>query len=322
VSTDPAVTGRSTGTYGAKGSSPYLSKRRLLRLASGCVVLIAGGVYMLRRGISGAQEDSPRRSSAAIQAAIDRHIRDSTARANQTAASRAEQLAAFVRKKKDEGLKGFSEDVTSYRSSWLAIKTKLPFTDSEEHRRFVVEAFDKRLFSPTQLRDTIAQIVGAFDKDLVEEQNKLAVSLRQEIQGGPVAAIGAPGAQQEMQKAVATATGSARSQATKAIGDMVVSETVAAIVSLVLTRLGVTLSIISAGASTSWWSLGAGLAIGLAVDAAVRYFRDPAKDVSTDVGRSLDEFATHGKDLLKQELERAVSERAQVWAKAAKGMLS
>lgn len=322
MSTDPAITGSREGASGASGRTSYSSNRRLLLLASGCIVALAGGVYMLRRGAPGAQGDSPRRSTAVIQAAIDRHIADSMVRANQLAATRAEQLASFVRKKKEEGLTGFSEDVTSYRSSWLAIKIKLPFTDSEEHRRFVVETFDKRLFSPTQLRDTIAQIVKAFEKDLVEEQNKLAVSLRQEIQGGPVVVIGAPGAQQEMQKAVATATGSARSEATKAIGDMVVSETVAAIVSLVLTRLGVTLSIISAGASASWWSFGAGLAIGLAVDAAVRYFRDPAKDVRTDVGRSLDEFATRGEDLLKQELERAVSERAQVWAKAAKGMLS
>jgi hypothetical protein len=121
VSTDPAITGSREGASGASGRTSYSSKRRLLFFAWGCVVALAGGVYMVRRGPPGAQDDSPRRSTAVIQAAIDRHIADSMVRANQFAATRAEQLASFVRKKKEEGLTGFSEDVTSYRSSWLTL---------------------------------------------------------------------------------------------------------------------------------------------------------------------------------------------------------
>lgn len=275
---------------------------------------------MVRRGVTGTQKGLPRRSTADIQAAIDRHIAASVARANLVAANRADQLAAFVRKRKDEGLTAFAQDVTSYHSSWIAIKSKLPFTDSDEHRRFVAETFDKRLFSPTQFRDAITQIVNSFEKDLIEEQNRLAVSLRQEIHGVTVAPVEVLGAQREMDKAMATATGSAGSEATKAVGDLVVSETVSAIIGVVLTRLGVTLSILSAGAGTSWWSLGAGLAIGFAVDAAMRYFRNPAEDVRTDVGRSLDDLATRGKSELKVAMERAVVERSKVWRKAAEGM--
>ena len=67
-------------------------------------------------------------------------------------------------------------------------------------------------------------------------------------------------------------------------------------------------------------TLGAGLAIGLVVDAAVRHVKNPQEDVRKEVERALDELAVRGKESLRQELERAVSERSMVWREVAKGM--
>ena len=88
-----------------------------------------------------------------------------------------------------------------------------------------------------------------------------------------------------------------------------------------LVRLGVTVGILSAGMATSWWTLGVGVAIGFAVDAAVKYLKNPVADVQRDVGRALDEFAKTGKDSVRLELEQAAGKRSTFWYAAAKGMI-
>lgn len=292
--------------------------RRAL-VAAGGLALVGLGGYAVYQGIN-TQRPAAKRNSAAIRAAVERHISESTGRANQAAAIRAAEFEAFIQDRKT-GLVGFSKDVTSYKSTWLAIKGKLPFTDANEHRRFVEEAFGKRLFTPAQLSERVAAIVKAFEQDLLEEQNNLAVLIRQEIGGAALPPTDASAAHQDMARAVATAAGSAQSGATARVGSLVVSEAVAAIASQVLVRLGVTMGILSAGAASSWWTLGAGVAIGFAVDAAVKYFKNPEEDVRKDVERALDEFALAGKESIKQELEQAVDKRSTFWHEVAKGMI-
>lgn len=295
------------------------ASRRTLLAASGLTLLGMGG-YVVYRGIN-TQSPSSKRTSEAVRSAVDRYVVESTARANQAAAARAAGFESFVQERKTAGLVDFAKDVTSYKSSWLAIKGKLPFTDANEHRQFVADAFGKRLFTPAQLSERVAGIVTAFDQDLLEEQNKLAVLIRQEIGGGLVPLTDAPVAHQDMARAVAVAAGAAQSGATAKVGSLVVSEAVATIASQVLVRLGVTVGILSAGAATSWWTLGVGVAIGFAVDAAVKYLKNPVEDVRRDVGRALDEFAITGKDSVRLELEQAAGKRSTFWYAAAKGML-
>lgn len=289
-------------------------------LATGCVMLVGIGGYGVYRGIN-ALSPSTKRASVAVRTAVKRHIAQSTDRAHQAAVARAAEFEVFIRERKTAGLVDFSKDVTSYRSSWLAIKSKLPFTDADEHRQFVADAFGRRLFTPAQLSERVARIVQAFERDLLEEQNKLAVLVRQEIGGGVLPPTVAAVAHQDMARAVAVVAGSAQSGATAKVGSLVVSEAVSTIASQVLVRLGVTAGILSAAAATSWWTLGAGVAIGFAVDAAVKYFKNPEEDVRKDVERALDEFAATGKDTIQQELGQAVAKRSAFWNQAAKGML-
>lgn len=288
-------------------------------LAAASLALMGLGGFALYRALN-SQSPTSRPNPAAIRAAVERHISESTARANQSAAIRAAEFEAFIQDRKT-GLVGFSKDVTSYKSTWLAIKGKLPFSDANEHRRFVEEAFGKWLFTPSQLSERVAGIVKAFEQDLLEEQNNLAVLIRQEIGGALLPPRDAAAVHQDMARAVATAAGSAQSGTTARVGSLVVSEAVAAIASQVLVRLGVTVGILSAGAASSWWTLGAGVAIGFAVDAAVKYSKNPEEDVRKDVERALDEFALAGKDSIKKELEQAAGKRSTFWHEVAKGMI-
>jgi hypothetical protein len=294
------------------------SRRALL--AAGGLTMVGLSGYAVYRGM-GTQSPSSRRSQAVKRAEVERHVAESTARANQAAAARSAEFEAFIRERKAAGLVGFSKDVTSYKSSWLAIKDRLRFTDANEHRQFVADAFGRRLFTPAQLSERVARIVKSFEQDLLEEQNKLAVQVRQTLDGAPVPPSEASEAHRDMARAVAVAAGAAESAATTQVGNLVVSEAVSTIASQVLVRLGVTAGILSAGAATSWWTLGAGVAIGFAVDAAVRYFKNPEENVKRDVERALDEFAVKVKDSIRQELEQAVGKRAAAWHQAATGML-
>lgn len=297
------------------------SGTRRLIVAVGCLAALGfAGYTAFRARVNPPSVLAPQRSAEEVRAAIEQHILEATERMRRGVTVRAEQLDSYIRERKSSGLTEFSKEVTSYRSSWLVIKSKLPFTDADEHRRFVSETFDRRLFTPAQLNAQVTMIVRAFEKDLQEEQNRLAVQIRQEISGNTPLLSDPSAARHDMELAVAAAAGSAHSGAATQAGQLVVSETVSAITTQVLVRLSVTGGLLGAGAASSWWTLGAGLAIGLAVDAAVRHVKNPQEDVHKEVERALDELAVRGKESLRQELERAVSERSMVWREVAKGM--
>jgi hypothetical protein len=85
-------------------------------------------------------------------------------------------------------------------------------------------------------------------------------------------------------------------------------------------RLGVSAGLLSAGAATSWWTLGAGAAIAFGVSALWDRIDDPAADIQRNLEGSLNSLATKGADAMLEEMTKVVNARRRLWQHAAEEM--
>jgi hypothetical protein len=258
-------------------------------------------------------------SRAQVQATIDRHIKEASQKSLVAITNRSNEFQKFVEERKP-GAKPFSEEAVSLYGKWRALKSKLPFTDSGGHKKYIVDQFDKNIFTPQELSEKIKSIVENSIRDLDQEQNNLAVAIRKELLGRPLMPGEIPVAREELTKAIDRTVSAAQVDAAKGAAGLVVGEVTATVASQVLTRLGVSAGILSAGASTSWWTFGASLAIGFAVNALWEWIDDPAGDIQRQVEGSLDNLALKGAEAIREEMIKVVTDRRLLWQGAAEAM--
>jgi hypothetical protein len=105
------------------------------------------------------------------------------------------------------------------------------------------------------------------------------------------------------------------------VASLVVSEIASVVTAEVLTQLGVSTGILVAGGATSWWTLGIGLAVGVAVDFAWEWFDDPAGKIQKEMIQALDELGNRGRSAIDSDLNEVLSDREQLWMGAIQQML-
>lgn len=255
-----------------------------------------------------------RREAAIAQAgAINQHIAVAKARSLEAVNKRADEVRAFVLQSKS-GAKPFAKDVVSLRGKWQALR------GSKKHKRYVIEQFDKHVFTPKQISDRVKAAVENSVRDLDQEQNNLAVVIRKELLGRPLAPGEIQAATEELTRAVDRVVATAEDEAMRDAAALVAIEVTGRIAAQVFTRVGVTAGVLSAGAATSWWTFGAGAAIGFVVSALWDWIDNPAKDVQREVERSLDDLSVKVADAVRDEMVKVVEARHAIWEKAVGGM--
>ena len=150
-------------------------------------VLALAAYRLLVDGSAKAPGAADKPSRAQVQAAIDRHIEEASQKSLAAINKRSQEFRTFVEERKS-GAKPFSEAAVSLYGKWRALKSKLPFTDSEGHKKYIVERFDQHIFTPQQLSEKVKAIVENSARDLDQEQNNLAVAIRKELLGRPLQA--------------------------------------------------------------------------------------------------------------------------------------
>lgn len=259
------------------------------------------------------------RDRALVQTAINRHIDVASKRSLAAIRTRSDEFRFFIEERK-AGADPFSKAVISIYGRWRAIKSKLPFTTSEGHKEYVVEQFDKHIFTPQELGDKVKSIVESAARDLEQEQNMLAIAIRKELLGRSLQPGEIPVARDELNNAIDRVISAGQWDATKGATNLVVSEVTATVATQVLTRVGVSSGVLTAGAATSWWTFGAGLAIGFAVSALWDWIDNPAADIRKNVEESLDRLAAAGADAILAEMTRVVDARRALWQESAEEM--
>jgi hypothetical protein len=295
-----------------------------LALAGSVVLALAIGAVWLFDSVTGSAPYSVSaaapRSRAEILEACDVHVRAAEVEARSAVDQRAAGFAAFI-EYRQTGVAAFSREMVSWRSKWRVIKQYLPFTDTDGHRKYVEEQFAKNIFSEAEIADATRLAVTGSLKDLEAIENRLAVQVRAEINGSSVGAIEVSAAEKQFAAAIDSVVSASQWDAAKTVGNLAVAEVAATVGTQVLARLGVSAGILGTGAANSWWTLGGGLLLGLAVDAVWQWIDDPAGDIERETVAALESLANEGTTALRSELGAVVTTRVRLWNQAVQEMV-
>lgn len=309
------VTAESDNRAG-KASLVALACTVVLGLSIGAVWLFDGTTSSVPYSVSVVAP----RSRAEILEACDAHVRTAESEARAAVDRHAAEFASSIEARK-VGAAAFSRDLVSWGSKWRVVKQYLPFTDSDGHRKYVEGQFAQHIFSEAEIADATQLGVTGGLKDLEAIENRLAVQLRSEIDGRPVSAAKISTVERQFASAMEQVASASQWDAAKTVGNLAVAEVAAAIGTQVFVRLGVSAGILGAGAANSWWTLGGGLLLGLAVDGLWQWIDDPAGDIERETLLALEQLAVDGSAALRGELGAVVSERHTLWNQAVQEMV-
>lgn len=290
----------------------------IILLGAISVVIMAVAAAWLFSTLAGpapyASEPARQRSRAEIVQACNAHVRQAVASANAAIDARATEFSSFVRGRKP-GVRPFATELVSWYGKWRAVKSYLPFTAPDGHKQYVSDVFGRHVFTGADLSAAMVRVVTESSHDLEGIENKLAVAVRREIESGSANSMATPATDQQLSGTVERLRSASQWDAAKAAGSLVTSEAVSIVGTKVLTRIGVSTGLLGFGAANSWWTLGAGMVLGVIADLVWDAIDDPAGDIERETLQALDHLADAGAGALREELRVALNKRREFWEK-------
>ncbi len=277
-------------------------------------VLAFGAISMTSRAL-----DRYHRRQAVEQRARQL-VSDVVLQAQQSVEKNAESFRQFILSKKS-GSKSFAEDASSLYGKWRAAKPLIPGTDPDGHKKYIQEIFEKDVMSSAALGSQLRLPIQGATIDIEGIQNDLAVKLRSELDGYNIEGHDIAVAQEDFKASIQRLVAASQWDTTKAAANLAVSEVVSTVASQVLVRLGVQAGILAVGVADSWWTFGASVVIGFAVDAIWSWIDNPVGKIQNQVDQSLDKVANDGKAALLAEMSKLVEEKKTFWEEAATEMV-
>ena len=260
---------------------------RASALLGGAIVLAAAlGWQMTRRSVPAGAMGSPGGGASASQQAARRELWQK-AQAHLDWAN-AQSLAQI-----DPALDGLGrfftqslDGVGPFARDALGLEGKLQYLrgaagDGASHREYLRQRFEQRIFSADQLRQAIEGCVVAHASSLSAVDNQLLVRLRADVADMPTDTPLADLDPTQMDRALAgllaapagavsrdVRTSAAR-EACSAVAGELAGAVAVRVASSAAARLGVSGGLLTAGAGTSWASLGTSLAAAMLVDRGI-----------------------------------------------------
>jgi hypothetical protein len=301
-------------------------RRSLLLLLGGVVVLGlslgAAAIYGKFTGTNPHWKEvaGPRPFSAEAQSRCENAIKTAEDAAMTAVALRAKQFHDFVAQRQyrtsEEGInavKAFVDDMLSLGSKGRLIWSKMPFTDRDGYKKHVSRLFSKHLFSADELAAELKRDVDEALMDVGAIENQLAVELREIITDSAPSSGRGVVAPDQFKSTMERIAKAGQWDLTKDIGNLVASEIAATIGVQVLVRMGVSAGILSAGAASSPWTLGAGAVVGILADFAWGWIDNPEADIERDVFQATTKIGMDGMNALNVEFSKALQQRANLW---------
>lgn len=235
------------------------------------------------------------------------------------------------------GADAFAAEALSWRGKWALIEDTLGIGEENAHAAFLAELFARHIFSNADLKNVLDRAVAGYVSDTDAIENSLLVQLRADLadselgRGGKMPALASDAAFQEEYRQLAT--GLIRTmqidggmeigrQVANFVAVDVATPVVVRIVEFVAAELGMEAGILSAGAASSFTTLGIGFIVGYIADEVIVWVLkqagyDPAAEIAGKIRASLDRVesllidgtATGGG--LRRELLRIGSARAR-----------
>jgi hypothetical protein len=243
---------------------------------------------------------------------VESLLKDAKAKADQAVIKRALEFNAFIDSKKP-GAKPFSKDVVSLTGVWNAGKCKLPGMAPNCYEQYISDKFNQHIFTPEDFRDATSRAIKGGVQDIESIENHLAVALQEVIVGRSLTPTEQPLEVAKFKSAIESARRSASDGVVKEAGGLVAAEVFTQITTQVAIRLGVSAGIWTMAASSSWWTLGGSVFIGLIANAIWNYYSQPAQKVEATMIVELDKMGSGGSAVIRDELTKKVAARSQFW---------
>jgi hypothetical protein len=271
--------------------------------------------------------------------------------AGQDAAERHCRLVTAFFAERRERCRAFAEEVLSLEGKWNFLKSKLPWAQGDEHRRYLHQRFEEMVVSGPELEELIRSVVNGYACELEGIENELLVAIRADLcdgepsQLGTGAALGSDDAfRREYSRSleqVAPIIGHdlgvviGREAVTWVAADIATNITISLSTALV-ERLGLSGGILGTGAAIGVETLGVGLAAGFILDALLDrvlkvFGHDPTSDIAGKLSESLsafesqlldgDEAEAGGQPGLRDKLKRLRETRSQLREGALKKLI-
>lgn len=214
--------------------------------------------------------------------------------------------------------KAFADDVLGWYSKYKLIRG--------QHEEFLAETFRKHFFGPEELRRAMTIAVEAYVAELEAIDNRMLVDIRMDVAdlpgGASLMAMPVPNVQDRYRTLCGQIAGVAGADAAVDVGRAAADMIVTAVVAMIAARMGTSALVLGAGATSSWWTFGIGLVIGVIVDqiiAAVwNWTYDPHGKLVAMMEAKVDEVrrlvfdGEGGQPGLREELRRYADKRAVV----------
>lgn len=209
-----------------------------------------------------------------------------------------QRIEEFFDGRKD-GAKSFADAALGWQSKWELIKSR------DGHRDFIAARFAEYIFSQEELSTMLKTATQEYAQGLKAVENELLVKVRADLQDLPTIALPAFFSEQQLQSrfaqiiegVMAGVATNLKVDIGREVGSLAIDVLVAAVITESLaamaTRLGISGAVLGTGAAASWATFGAGIVIGITVDALlgwiISWFYDPAEEIAGNVAASLDE---------------------------------
>jgi hypothetical protein len=230
----------------------------------------------------------------------------------------------FTDAKKNTG--AFADEALSWASKWRLIVDHVPFTSGGKHEAFIRSKFEECVFKPSQLEESVKQVVASYLKHVESIEGEMLVRIRADVADFPSTYLVAQMDENKIhdlyEQALSRAMASTGSSLSSDVGQQLVSIITGEVLTQVLIRLGVSSAILGTGAASSVATLGIGLIVGLIIDQLVAWvwdwYADPRGNLTTELNKKLDEInrlivdgSADGKGL-RQRLTEYATERGPV----------
>lgn len=195
----------------------------------------------------------------------------------------------------------FAEKALSFDSKLKLVGDKV--FGSDDHERFIRNAFESYIFDPAKVDEMVAQTVGQYVRHLEDVDSQLLVRLRADFEELPREALPAGTVdlsqlQAAMAAAVKNAVGQVQDEFAGAIGREIVSFIAGEVLGKAATQMAMSAGIVGVGASAGAVTFGVSVIVGLIVDYIVSWIYDEVFDPVGELSRMLDSKLTELEELI------------------------
>lgn len=220
---------------------------------------------------------------ALLEQRLGTAIQRAEARAQTALQRNGQALRRNIRHRFQQGARPFAESVTGWRSSFQLVRSKLPFTDSNGHKRFIEARWNQHLFRPQTYQRWLTQATQGLVQDLRAIEDELAIEIGHILDEILPKDAEETDASQHFMAAMSHTLDQARrasvSAATSQVGTLIMGE----VVTLVAIRLGVSSGVLTTGAVSGKVTFGIGLIAGIIVERVWNWIDNPADRVAQSV---------------------------------------